>query len=69
MNIPVSGFKSVKAGMDENTCKALKAVRASFQEAYSIKVTDFGIAPPTEVMGTITCRDDIKFVLICVRYR
>lgn len=36
--------------------------RVRFQGAYSLKMTDFGIDPPTAVMGTIKCGDDIKFV-------
>ncbi len=33
----------------------------SFKGTANLKMTDFGVDPPTAVMGTIKCGDDLKF--------
>lgn len=35
--------------------------KISFKGTANLKMTDFGVDPPTAVMGTIKCGDDIKF--------
>ncbi len=35
--------------------------KIKFKGSCTLKMTDYGIAPPTAVMGTIKCGDDLKF--------
>jgi polyisoprenoid-binding protein YceI len=35
--------------------------KIKFKGSYAFKMTDFGVEPPTAVMGTIKCGDELKF--------